>query len=88
MLETDRVKAAAGAQHAKNRLGVVQTGPKPAAGPVAFPARWRGTRGHAYITATATSPALSWTTEREDVDPVWSVSIEDIKVCPCSSSCA
>lgn len=79
MLGTDKLKAAAGAKHAKQRLGVVQTGPKPEAGPVAFPARYDGKKGHAYITATATTPALSWTTEAKDVDPVWSVAIADIK---------
>jgi hypothetical protein len=80
MLGTDRLKAAVGAEHAKNRLGVLQTGPPPPAGPVHFPARYNGKKGHAYITTTATSPALSWTTEKEDVDPVWSIAIEDIQV--------
>lgn len=80
MLGTDRLKAAAGAEHAKNRLGVVQSGPAPVSGPVEFPARYKGKRGHLYITATATSPALSWTTEKEDIDPVFSIAIEDIKV--------
>ncbi|KAA8564288.1 hypothetical protein EYC84_011232 [Monilinia fructicola] len=58
VLGTDKLKAAAGAEHAKNRLG--------------------GKKGHAYITATATTPALSWTTEREDIDPVFSIAIADI----------
>lgn len=80
MLGTDKLKAAAGAKHAKKRLGVVQSGPKPEAGPVAFPARYDGKKGHAYITATATSPAISWTTESTDINPVWSVAIADIKV--------
>ena len=63
ILGTDRLKAAAGSGHAKNRLGVLQDGRQREAGPVAFPCRYKGKKGHAYITATATSPALSWTTE-------------------------
>jgi Protein of unknown function (DUF3292) len=81
MLGTDRLKAAAGAQHARNRLGVLQSGPTPPAGPVDFPARYQGKKGHLYITTTATSPALSWTTAKEDIDPVFSIAIDDIQVC-------
>lgn len=80
MLSTDRLKAAAGAEHAKNRLGVLKPATNPLAGPVTFPARYKGKKGHAYITATATSPALSWTTEKEDIDPVFSIAIADIQV--------
>jgi hypothetical protein len=81
MLGTDRLKAAAGAQHAKNRLGVLETGKNQPSGPVDFPARYRGKKGHAYITTTATTPALSWTTEAEDIDPIFTIAIQDIKVC-------
>lgn len=77
---TDRLKAAAGAQHAKNRIGVLQSGPAPPAGPIDFPARYKGKRGHLYITMTATTPAVSWTTAKEDIDPVFSILIEDIQV--------
>jgi hypothetical protein len=80
ILGTDRLKAAAGAEHAKNRLGVLKSGPDYPAGPIDFPCRYRGKKGHAYITATATSPALSWTTEKEDIDPVFSIAIADIQV--------
>lgn len=80
ILGTDRLKAAAGAEHAKNRLGVLRnSGPNPA-GPIDFPCRFKGKKGHAYITTTATSPALSWTTEKEDVEPVFSIAIADIQV--------
>lgn len=81
ILGTDRLKAAAGAEHARNRLGVLRSGPEPLSGPVRFPARFQGKRGHAYITTKATGPALSWTTEREDIDPVFSIGIDDIQVC-------
>lgn len=80
ILGTDRLKAAVGAEHAKNRLGVLRSGPGPLSGPIDFPARYKGKRGHAYITITATSPALSWTTEKEDIDPIFSIAISDIKV--------
>ncbi|QSZ33151.1 hypothetical protein DSL72_002737 [Monilinia vaccinii-corymbosi] len=69
VLGTDKLKAAAGAEHAKNRLGVLKDGPDDPAGPIRFPSRYKGKKGHAYITATATTPALSWTTERGDIDP-------------------
>ncbi|EHK97345.1 hypothetical protein M7I_6903 [Glarea lozoyensis 74030] len=78
ILGTDRLKAAAGSGHAKNRLGVLTNGLQREAGPVAFPCRFKGRKGHAYITTTATSPALSWTTALDDRDPVFSVAIQDI----------
>jgi len=79
MLGTDRLKAAAGAEHAKNRLGVLDDS-KTESGPVQFPARYKGRKGHLYITTMAATPALSWTTEKEDIDPVFTIAIEDIKV--------
>lgn len=79
ILGTDRLKAAAGSGHAKNRLGVLRNGPEREAGPIAFPCRYKGKKGHAYITTTATTPALSWTTERQDIEPVWSVAIGDVQ---------
>ncbi|KAM3065561.1 hypothetical protein ACMFMF_011045 [Clarireedia jacksonii] len=82
VLGTDRLKAAAGAEGAQNRLGVLKkSGAETLAGPIDFPCRYKGKKGHAYITATATTPALSWTTENEDIDPVFSIAIADIKVC-------
>ncbi|KAH7383672.1 hypothetical protein BKA64DRAFT_697343 [Cadophora sp. MPI-SDFR-AT-0126] len=78
-LGTDRLKAAAGGEHAKNRLGVLKSGGIDHAGPVDFPCRFKGKKGHAYITSTATTPALSWTTEKEDIDPVFSIAITDIQ---------
>jgi hypothetical protein len=80
MLGTDRLKAAVGAQHARNRLGVLQSGPSPPAGPVDFPARYQGKKGRLYITTTATSPALSWTMAKKDIDPIFSIAIDDIQV--------
>ncbi|KAK0102959.1 hypothetical protein ONS96_005577 [Cadophora gregata f. sp. sojae] len=79
-LGTDRLKAAVGAEHAQNRLGVLKSGGINHAGPVDFPCRFKGKKGHAYITSTATTPALSWTTEKEDINPVFSIAIADIQV--------
>lgn len=79
MLGTDRLKASVGSTTAKNRLGVLQTGARDPAGPVQFPARFKGKKGHLYITSTATTPAISWTTEKEDIDPVFSIAIQDIQ---------
>ena len=79
-LVVDKAKAKVGAHHAKNRLGVVKgDGPDPEVGPVRFPARYKGKKGHAYITATATTPAVSWTPNIDDVNPAWTVTIQDIE---------
>lgn len=79
-LTTDKVKAAAGASHARNRLGVVKGNRStPERGPVCFPARYKGKKGHAYVTMTAATPAISWTTNIDDSLPVWSVTIADIE---------
>ncbi|KAM6532500.1 hypothetical protein FSOLCH5_001923 [Fusarium solani] len=79
-LAADKAKAKAGARHAKNRLGVVkgQEQPNPATGPIRFPARYKGKKGYAYITATATTPAVSWTSDIGDVKPAWTVTIGEI----------
>lgn len=79
-LAADKVKAKVGAKHAKDRLGVVKKTPDPEKGPIRFPARCKGKRGHAYITTTATTPALSWTTESDDLSPTWTITIGDIEV--------
>lgn len=78
-ITADRAKAAAGAGRARERVGVVkQVIPAEAAGPVRFPARYRGKKGYAYVTAQATAPALSWTSNINDMDSAWTVAIADI----------
>ncbi|KAF1978651.1 hypothetical protein BU23DRAFT_449367 [Bimuria novae-zelandiae CBS 107.79] len=86
----DKVKAAVGDMHAKNRLGAV---PRPdqnlKSGPVEFEARYQGHKGHVYITSKATIPCVAFSTdtsiekigteEREDLHPQWSIPIGDIK---------
>ncbi|KAF7553860.1 hypothetical protein G7Z17_g3325 [Cylindrodendrum hubeiense] len=75
----DKAKAKAGARQAKNRLGVVKdTVSSPATGPIQFPARYKGKKGHAYITTTATTPAIGWTANIENAKPAWIVAIGEI----------
>lgn len=79
LLATDKVKAAIGRKHAQNRLGVVkQPAIDPIPGPVRFPARYKGNKGFAYITTTATSPALSWTPDSSGSTHAWSIAVSDV----------
>ncbi|VUC27605.1 unnamed protein product [Clonostachys rosea] len=78
-LAADKAKATAGAKQARNRLGVVRKSKEtPARGPVSFPARFKGKKGHVYVTTKATTPAVSWTSDLGDVNPAWTVAIGDI----------
>ncbi|KAK7943890.1 uncharacterized protein PG986_013003 [Apiospora aurea] len=86
----DTVRAKAGSSHAKHRLGAA---PKPTpdllSGPVDFQARYKGHKGHVYISTKATIPAVAFSTdvtvetigsaEREDLHPKWSVPIADLR---------
>ncbi|KAK5989347.1 hypothetical protein PT974_10865 [Cladobotryum mycophilum] len=79
-LTADKAKAAVGEPHAKNRLGVINSrNADYTAGPICFPARYHGKKGHVYITAAATTPAVSWTSDIEDLKPAWTVAIEEIE---------
>ncbi|KFY33114.1 hypothetical protein V495_08421 [Pseudogymnoascus sp. VKM F-4514 (FW-929)] len=78
MLGADRLKAAAGAPHAKKRLGVVPSTPLPPAGPTSFPARYKGSRGCAVLNNdNASGPVLRWT--KEGGSKEWSIDIGGIK---------
>lgn len=88
---TDAARAKTGSSKAKDRLGVV---PRPGqdlattSGPVDFAARYKGHRGHVYITTKSTIPALAFSTDstiekigsrdREDLHPQWSIAVADI----------
>jgi hypothetical protein len=48
-------------------------------GPVCFSACHKGKKGCLYITTTATTPAISWMSENEDLDTTWTVAIADIR---------
>ncbi|KAF2729027.1 hypothetical protein EJ04DRAFT_503045 [Polyplosphaeria fusca] len=86
---TDKVRAKAGSKHAKNRLGAVP--PRNAdltSGPVEFKARFKGHKGHVYLTTKATIPCIAFSTDstiekigtvdREDLHPQWSFPIGEI----------
>lgn len=86
----DNLKAKAGSDHAKNRLGVVRKrGEHPISGPVDFKARYHGRKGHVYLTTKATIPCVAFSTDskieslgsadREGLHPVWSVPIGDVR---------
>jgi hypothetical protein len=85
----DKVKAAVGSQHAKNRLGAVPSkNADMTSGPVEFKSRYNGKKGHLYITTKATIPCIAFSTDstiekigsmdREDLHPIWSVPVGDI----------
>ena len=87
-LTADRAKAAVGARHARDRRGAVRdTTSTPPTGPVCFPARYRGTKGHAYITEVSTTPAISWTSgdivsvegDESKKKKAWSVTVGEIQ---------
>ncbi|KAK3648017.1 profilin, required for normal timing of actin polymerization in response to thermal stress [Elasticomyces elasticus] len=91
-LGADRLKAKAGSEHAKQRLGVVPNEKENLlSGPIDFKCRYHGKKGHAYISTRATIPCIAFsldkdiaskgTTDRDETElhPVWSIAIADIK---------
>jgi len=91
-LGADHLKAKAGSEHAKQRLGVVPTDREDQlSGPIDFKCRYHGKKGHAYISTRATIPCVSFsvdksiaaqgTTDKDDTElhPVWSIAVADIK---------
>lgn len=86
----DKIRAKAGSHHAKDRLGAA---PRPdislLSGPINFKARYNGKEGHVYIATKATIPAVAFSTDstiekigtedREDLHPLWSIPVADIK---------
>ncbi|KAF2226447.1 hypothetical protein BDZ85DRAFT_229809 [Elsinoe ampelina] len=91
-LGADHLKAKAGSDASKNRLGVV---PKDKtsllSGPVDFACRYHGKRGHTYVSTKATIPCVSFSLSsdikkkgtigrtEDELHPVWSVAVADIK---------
>ncbi|KAL7911435.1 hypothetical protein GGI35DRAFT_477155 [Trichoderma velutinum] len=53
--------------------------PETNAGPVCFSACHKGKKGYVYITTAATTPAISWASENEDLDTKWTVAIATIR---------
>ncbi|GMF84831.1 unnamed protein product [Aspergillus oryzae] len=64
-LAVDRVRAAAGSDHAKSRLGILSRKGKRAlpSGPVRFDARYKGNRGAVVIDSALDPPVLYFTTD-------------------------
>jgi len=81
VLGTDRLKAKVGSKISKNRVGAVPSREAAhiAAGPVEFPARFHGKRGHVFITTTSTSPCVAFTHESKNIKPVFSIAIPDLR---------
>jgi hypothetical protein len=91
LLGADGLKAKAGSEPSKQRLGVVlNPNEDNLSGPIDFKCRFHGKRGHAYISTVATIPCVSFTLDKEiangtvlkpseELHPVWSVAVADIK---------
>lgn len=86
---TDVARAKTGSSKAKDRLGVLPHSQHDRiSGPVDFKARYKGHKGHVYITTKSTIPAVAFSTdstiekigssEREDLHPSWSIAVGDI----------
>ncbi|TKA71227.1 hypothetical protein B0A49_04170 [Cryomyces minteri] len=86
----DHLKAKIGDEHSKNRLGAIPDNPEELkSGPVDFKCRYHGKSGHVYISTKATIPCVAFSTDstiekigsndREDLHPVWSIPIADVK---------
>ena len=91
-LGADRLKAAAGSEHAKHRLGALSEKREDMlTGPVDFKCRYHGKKGTAYISSSATVPCISFSLDKSvaktgsldkdttDLHPIWTVAVADIK---------
>jgi len=88
-LGIDSLRAKAGNETAKQHLGVLpKAGEVLPSGPVDFKARYQGKKGWVYISTSATTPCVAFSTTAsngsgeqaaDDLHPVWSIPIEDIR---------
>lgn len=89
-LGADHLKAKTGSSAAKNRVGVIPSSTAVLVdGPIDFKARYSGKKGLVYISAKATIPCVSFTTDhtvekigsqdRTDLHPQWTIAIADIR---------
>ena len=91
-LGADHLKAKAGSEHAKQRLGVVPKDPKSdVSGPSDFKCRYHGQKGYTYIATKSTIPCVAFSIDKKigvdgtsgreerDLHPIWSIPIGDIK---------
>lgn len=90
VLGADHVKAKAGSEASKQRLGVIPSSKdNKLSGPVDFKCRFHGKKGHAYITTKATIPCVGFSLDKsiankegtlnDELHPVWTVAVADIK---------
>lgn len=91
-LGADKLKAKAGSEVSKKRLGVVPKDRQQLlSGPIEFACRFHGKRGHTYISTKATIPCVSFSISSDiskrgtlgrtddELNPIWSVAVADIK---------
>ena len=88
-LGIDKVRATMGSETAKQHLGILpQPGEYLPSGPVDFKARYHGKKGWVYISTSATTPCVSFSTHASDgtgeqtaneLEPLFSIPIEDIR---------
>ncbi|KAJ6562425.1 hypothetical protein B0H19DRAFT_943738 [Mycena capillaripes] len=88
-LGADQLKAKAGSETAKRRLGVLPRH-REMTGPVDFACRYKGKKGHAYIATKATIPCVAFSSDdkitalgssgrtESDLNPIWSIAVGDI----------
>ncbi|KAJ7817477.1 hypothetical protein B0H13DRAFT_2457498 [Mycena leptocephala] len=89
-LGADLLKAKAGSETAKRRIGVLPRH-REMTGPVDFACRYEGKKGHAYISTKATIPCIAFSLDgkisslgssaraESDLNPIWSIAVGDIK---------
>ena len=83
-LSTDRLKAKAGSEHAKNRLGVLPNrSEQDPSGPVDFKARFRGKKGSLYLYTNTPTPVITYVYEdqvkKDNAQPVFTLPVNDIQ---------
>ncbi|KAH0364692.1 hypothetical protein KCU65_g6656, partial [Aureobasidium melanogenum] len=90
-LGADKLKAKAGSEPSKQRLGAVpKTKDYSVDGPVDFACRYHGKKGHTVISTRSTIPSVSFTLDKkvaemgslgreEELHPIWTIPIADIK---------
>lgn len=89
----DKVRARAGIESAKQRVGVVPAkGYVPFSGPVKFDARYHGQQGHVYLNLKGEVPYTSFRVDTKSAmervgkasegssQEIWSVAVDDVKV--------
>ncbi|KPM35792.1 hypothetical protein AK830_g10778 [Neonectria ditissima] len=89
LIGIDKLRAKAGAESAKTRLGAASSLEEPPiAGPVEFKGRYQGEQGFLYITTDAACPSLCFSTESsqdnshgrilDELQPAWVIPIANI----------